>query len=327
MADSIATEILPLRRVGKQGWWILEIRGERDIPGYNPRVIGKGLDDQTYRREIQGDWTAVVGRLVYPEFGPIHCAREPLPFDPELPLILGWDFGGSPWSGTPACAITQPNHYGQLLVYPPVVVGQEETVGILQFAREWVARRLIEEYAEPNGVELDDLKIIHVGDPAGSNPPPKHLVEKHKAAETRTSFETIQLGEKLFAGFDEYGDPIIDERPGLGWLIQKGTPLLSKRLEIMRARLNTNLHGHPALVVDPEATPILDMFQGGYHYHQRADGRYELDPMKNHASHIANALEYAVGGLSWAVAQAQEDEYEGYLPHQGAATWGHRKRD
>jgi hypothetical protein len=323
---NIQTEKLPLRQVGKSGWWVLEIRGERDIPSYNPRVIGKGLDEQTYRREVLGDWTAVLGKLVYPEFGPVHCASTPLPFDPDLPLILGWDVGGSPWSGTPACCITQVNYYGQWLIYPPVTVPEEESVDILDFARDWVAPTLYEGYAEPHGLELEQLKIYHYGDPAGNSKPPKHMTGH--IAEVRSCYETINLGEKWFGEQDEYGDREILEKPGLGWLVQSAEGRLTRRLQTIKTRLGANLKGNPALIVDPDATAILDGFQGGYHYHQRADGRYELDPMKNWWSHIMDALSYAASGLAYCTGQREEEEYGGYNPHAtGAATWGHRRRD
>lgn len=304
VVEKLPSECLPRLRL-RNGWDLLEIRGGRDIPGYDEKVIGHGLDDQTFRREVKGDWTAVVGKLVYPEFGPIHCAAEPLPFDPDLPLILGWDFGGSPWTGTPACIISQVSAHGQWLLYPPVVADPKESVDIWTFAKR-VADEIYEEYAEPFGLRLEDLRIVHYGDPAGANPPPKHLAT-NRGVEARSSYEIIAEGDRTPLHTDrDTGDVVYHERPGFGWVILPGEASVTKRINTVKARLSTIARGAPALLVDPQARYLLDAFQGGYHYHQRDDGRYELDPMKNHWSHGMNALEYAGSRLDMATVDRDE---------------------
>lgn len=275
-------------------WWVYEIRGARDVPGYDPREVGRGLSDSARRREVEGDWSASFGKLVYPEFSSIHVAQESLEFDPSRPLILGWDFGGTPVTGTPACVPTQLNLYGQWLIYPGLVGPEDGTIGIHEFSQQMQAH-LQEEFAAPNGLDLSDLLLVHYGDPAGSYKPP--ATGTNDKAEMRSCYEIIKSGQRSVVGLDDAGNPVVEQRAGTGWVIQRGEVTLSRRMEAMRDRLNRLIGGLPALVVDPEATEIIDAFQGGYHYHQRADGRYELDPQKNHASHTVNALEYVASRL------------------------------
>lgn len=76
----------------------------------------RNLPDGYYTRGLAGkseDWIAVNlaneygftidGKPVHPEYvDSLHCTREPIPFDPKLPIVLGVDYGR-----TPAAAIAQ----------------------------------------------------------------------------------------------------------------------------------------------------------------------------------------------------------------------------
>ncbi len=289
-------------------WGILEIRGMEHTPEYDPDVIGAGMSVQTYRREVLGDWSATTGKVVYPEFGAIHKALDPLPFDPGRPLVCGWDFGGSPTSGTPAFVPTQLNARRQWLVYPPLVPGEQETVGIYEFT-QWVAQYLAEEFAAPAGLALPELKLVHIGDPAGDYHPPRTQGMTSSRLEMRSCYQIIERGLQVVVGHTEFGQPIVEEKPGFGWRVKRGEVTLAKRMEALRSRLTMLVDGGlPALVVDPAAKMIIDGFEGGYHYPQRQDGRYELDPAKNHFSHPMNALEYAASRLGTAFAPEPDDE-------------------
>ena len=50
--------------------------------------------------------------------------------------------------------------------------------------------------------------------------------------------------------------------------------------------------GHPAIVIDPRATLLIEGFSGSYHYPQRRDGTYDSRPKKNLTSHVHDALQY-----------------------------------
>lgn len=297
---------LPLRRT-EDGWYVLEIRGERDVPGYEPREVGRGMSTQTYRREVLGDWTASAGKVVYPEYGDIHEPREALPFDPELPLVLGWDLPAAT-GGTPACVVSQVSHAGQWLLYGSVMPGRDEAIGVWAFG-ERVADYLQREFAAPAGLTVNDLRLVHYGDPAGNAKPLAGSVQSGgKRVEVRSAFDTLRLGEQVLAGHDDDGAPIIQTLPGRGWVIQPGAVSLRERLEAVRGRLMTLLSGGaPALLVDPGATVLREAFRGGYNYAQRTDGQYELDPAKNRYSHPMDAMSYTASRL-FALRSKDEDE-------------------
>ncbi len=319
------TRVLPVRDM-PNGWTVVTCKWDT-VPDYPYAATAAGMDTNTKRQELDLDWSASSGKLVYPDFGDIHKARDPLPFNPDLPLILGWDTGGTAWTGTPACVISQVTALGQWLLYPPVVAPEKRTVGILEFAVEWVARELYEEYAAPYGRQLEHLHLVHFGDPAGNNKPPATLATS-KGAEARSCYEIMRDGDSVHAGWDETtGREILEERAGTGWIVESGEVTVAKRLEVVKARLKMLIGGQPALIVDPDATYLLDAFQGGYSYPQRQDGRYELDPGKNWYSHGMNALEYAASRLSYA--NPDRFEEQSYRPQYGATSGAgtHRRRD
>lgn len=318
-----ATEVLPLRQAG--GWTILEIRGARDIPDYDPVAVGKGMSDQAYRREVQGDWTATAGKLVYPEFGPVHEAVQAIPYDPSRQLVLGWDLPGGN-GGTPACVVTQLSGRGQWLILSDVMPGADETVGIYEFG-ERVAEHLHERYARPHGLEVKDLRMQHFGDPAGQVRPPATVGTATKGQEQRSAFEVLNLGERLFLGTDYRGRDLWETKPGRGWIVEPGEVSLTKRMEAVRARLTTVLPGGlAALVVSPEARWVHEGFAGGYHYPQRADGRYELDPAKNESSHPMDACSYVATRLFAARKAKDEDAWQSREKPQVRAAGRMRER-
>lgn len=273
---------LPLRRTSS-GWYVLEIRGARDIPGYDPREVGRGMSQQTYAREVLGDWTASAGKVVFPEYGDIHESMGLLPYDATRPLLCGWDLPAAT-GGTPAFVATQQTGTGQWLIFGGVQPREEETVGVWEFA-ERVAYYLTEQFCVPAGIDLNKLEMVHYGDPAGQQ---RALGGKGSiATELQSAYDIIRDGETLEVRPGEYV-----HREGWGWDIIPGEVSLRARLEGVRTRLSMNIMGAPALLVDPGATLIREGFRGGYHYHQRADGRYELDPMKNKYSHSFDALGY-----------------------------------
>lgn len=85
----------------------------------------------------------------------VHCAKAPIPFNPVLPLILGFDYGL-----TPACVFAQYTPYGQLQIIDEVF---KKGIGMEQFVDTYVMPKLVNEYGLMRGTEL-----IAVGDPAGN---------------------------------------------------------------------------------------------------------------------------------------------------------------
>lgn len=278
-------QVLPLTRT-KTGWHVLTIHYSA-VPHYDFKDASRGFtSDEDIRRELEIDWTASSGKRVYSQFDRrFHVAIEPLPFDPKQTLYCGLDM-----PGTPAFVPTQLNAYGQWLIYPSLSPSEDETIGVYEFG-EMMADLLQREYAMPYGLDLEDLKVVIIGDPAGAAAPPR---TGQSPKEQRACWDILRRGEELEIGTDEHGRRITERKPGWGWRIVPGAVDLATREAAVRARLATILaDGHAALVVDPRATVVQEAFLGGHHYKQRADGRYELDAFKGYHSHTANACEYA----------------------------------
>jgi hypothetical protein len=298
------TKKLPLTVKGD--WYHLEIRGKRDIPGYDPIQVGRGMPPQTFRREVEGDWTASSGKVVFEEYEEKHEPNCPLPFDPKRPLICGWDLPAAT-GGTPAFIASQLYHTGQWLIYGSILPALEEQPGVWEFG-ERVAEWLTEKFAKPCGLRLEDLKLIHYGDPAGSQ---KGLSGK-TGVEILSAYDILARGDKIETGIDERTyQPKFAERPGRGWYVQPGEVSSIRRVELVKQRLILDVNGAPGLVVAPSATFIRELFRGAYHYKQRSDGQYELDPNKNRHSHVADALMYACSRLH--LQHPQESEMRKYL--------------
>lgn len=291
----MARSVIPVRDL-PTGWTIATLEGRHVIPDYPYEAMAALLDEETRRQELDLDWTATSGKRVYPEFGRLHEAVEPLPHDANRPLVCGWDLPGGN-GGTPAFVPSQLNAFGQWLIYPELVPDEDESIGLYEFG-ERVAQYLHEEFARPSGLPLEKLKTLHYGDPVGNAPLPQTLAASSLRLEKRSAYEVLRLGMRVPAEYDEEtGHARIEEKPGWGWIVQPGEVSLTKRMEAVRARLKLLLSGQPALVVDPQATMVVEGFKGAYHYPQRTDGRYELDPAKNHHSHPMNALEYIASRL------------------------------
>lgn len=274
------------------GWCIGRIHYSI-VPGYDFKGVCEGMSPQAIRQEVEIDWTASAGARIYPEYGPMHLASEPLTFDPDRPLYCGWDFG-SHAGGTPAWVPSQINSFGQWLIFPPIAPLPEHPIGTYDFG-QLVADHLQREYAQPYGKSWKQLKILHFGDPNGNQRPAR---TGQRPEEMATHFDILQHGIKVPLGADDRGEMRYKRKPGFGFKIMGGPVEITERLEAVKARLTMLLPGNlPALVVDPRATVVKDGFSGGYHRKRRADGAYEERPEKNWYSHAFDALAYIAARL------------------------------
>lgn len=279
--------------VATLGWWL--------VPGYDYAKAGEGLSEEARRQEIDIDWTATSGKVVYPEYGREHQALDPLVFDPQRPLYCGWDFGAHE-GGTPAWVPTQVNTFGQWLIFPPLAPTEDRSIGTYDFG-QLVADHLQREYAAPHGLQWRQLKLLHFGDPNGNQRAPR---TGDRPREMVTHFQILNRGLEIPLGPDAKGDMQYERKPGFGFEIQPGPVNVLDRLNAVRARLTLTLPGRlPGLVVDPRATVIRDGFAGGYHFPKRADGSYETHPEKDWFSHSLDALAYVAACLFY---QPEEDE-------------------
>jgi hypothetical protein len=285
-----------------QGWTVLQIHGPSAVPGYDLAAVSEGMSPDMIEREIHLNWATSGDKRVYPEFGRhFHVATEPLEIDPELPLHCGWDPGG-----TPAFVVSQVNRWGQWMLLSSVSPKEDQSIGVYDFVR-MCADHLWTKYAQPYDLELEDLRLVHIGDPAGNQPLPTAGGERREA---RTFYEVLQSGVRIFLGRDEYDQPRYEERPGWGWYVEPGAMGITERLEAVRSRLTRVLPGGiPALVVnaEPDGRIFVEGFSGGYCYRTRSDGRPELDPFKGYYSHTFDALAYVSTKLD-ALPPARGDE-------------------
>jgi hypothetical protein len=287
-------------------------------PDYDLKGVTQGLSEEDIQREIYMNWNASKGVRVYPSFRyEVHVAGERLPFDPDQPLHIGWDFGNEP-----ACAITQLNALGQWQIFPGFHPEANEFDGIYSFA-ERVADHLLREYAAPNDMDVDDLLMVHIGDPAGAAPISQ---AKGRRGAVTTCFDILRRGLEIYQGEDEEtGMPIYEKKPGWGWHLVKGATTIPGRVEAVRNRLNTLLDGYPALIVDPRDEFAISGFLGGYHYHEHQDGFINVrEPKKDHFSHYFDALGYIASRLHARPAPKRDEDDEGmrmppFISHASSA--------
>lgn len=257
-------------------WHIIGV-GFEIVPNYDFEAACKGMGQQEIEAELRRNWSVSHGRVVYPEFSrQLHVAKDPIEPNPRGTYFLGWDL-----PGCPACVITQLNEYGQWLLLGAVVQPENESIGVYEFA-ERVAERLQRVYALPYGLDLDDLKLVHIGDPAGNFPVAR---TGRKRQEVRSAFDVLRRGSRLYMGEDEDGQEIYEERPGWGWHVVSGELTNTKRQEAMRARLTTTLSGGLSSVVAcPTNHPVIDGFASYVHKKiEGMEGMYSREPVKNHA--------------------------------------------
>ncbi len=298
-------------------WFVLTVPW-KVVPGYDYQAACKGMGENEIAMELDINWSVSKGKAVYPEFDvEAHVALSPLVYDPALPLHIGFD-----WLGTPACVISQLNIYGQWLIFPSLSPPESESIGIYEFA-ERVAEHLQRHYGNPHDLQLSEMEMVFIGDPAGNNPPTKTGATKQ---ETASAFEILFRGSRMYLGEDDRGEPVYEERPGWGWRVISGELRIAKRIEAVRARLTTTLkRGLSATVIDPRAEVVKGGFNGGYSYKKYPDDTFAREPTKDHYSHTMDCIAYIASRLFARPANA-EDEEEEMVPQgfTGAASGAHR---
>lgn len=280
----IEERVLPKRHTST-GWCVTRIH-HSSVPGYDIEEARKGLSKASIQTELECNWMASAGKVVYPEFSEtLHIAPHPLPFDPHRQLILGLDV-----PGTPAAIISQINVFDQWCILRNLSPPEDEALGYYEFF-ETLAEVLLREFAEPVDRDLETLNLKFYGDPAGNAPIPK---PGQAPKEARSCFDILRNGIKLTVGVDERGTERVVEKPGWGWHVVPGDVSEVKRIAAVGARLSTLLRGGlPAIQIDPGCRTVIEGFGGAYHYPELSGGRgFEPHPKKDFWSHTMNALEY-----------------------------------
>lgn len=204
---------------------------------------------------VRGEWGVTVqGKLVYPEFTPrIHVAQTPLLPAGPERIIRGWDNTGL----SPAISLSYITPLGQWRVFKEFCF---EDTGIMDAAEAmmvWCLRELHE-----------DCEYRDIGDPAGRS---RDSVKKSPAEYIRQKAR-------------EYGRTIN---------IEDGIQTFKVRREAVAGRLTRMIGGHPAILIDPSCTILIDGFEGGYSYKEIGNtGMFQTEPQDNEYTHIHDAVQY-----------------------------------
>jgi hypothetical protein len=207
-----------------------------------------------------GEYGFVIqGKPIYPEFqDSIHTANEAIPLLPNCTLlIIGNDYGLTPAA---------------------VWVQQDPSDGQYQVIREFVSER---------------LGAVHFGE--------------EQALICKKEFKTVKA-------FEGWGDPAgmgaspIDEQDTpINIVAAKGVPMVAaptndpvlRREAVAGLLTRLTMRGRPALVISPTCRVLRKGMAGGYCYRRlkvSGDERFEEKPLKNHYSHVCEALQYAMVG-------------------------------
>jgi hypothetical protein len=217
-----------------------------------------GRAGRAWKREMEIDWTISSGLPVYvDEFSrSVHVAKSALAYNPNLPLLRGWDFGG-----TPACVFAQCDALGRLYVLGELVTwdgrGNQKQSNIEAFLPLVITK---------TNAEYPGAEVVDYADPAGW-------------AKSQTDGNTCA---QLMALAGVYAQP--------------GPVTWTARQTAMTRALTRMIAGAPAIVFSPAATMVVEGMSGAYKFKQVGDSSTYLEvPEKNAWSHPLDALHYIVG--------------------------------
>jgi len=230
--------------------------------GYYKRISAK-KDPDWVKVYVKGEYGFIIdGKPVFPTFRDrIHSSPTVLAPVPNVPLLLGADFGL-----TPAAAIMQKLYDGRWLVIDEYCT---DATGVRSFAEN------LSIYLQTN---YADCEISGGwGDPAG----------KDGGYENKTAFDLL----------NEYC-PLSRLDPTIKWKeAPSNDPVM--RLEAVRIALDRLVDGEPGILVSPKAKMIRKGFATGYHYKylRSGDGTQTQElPNKNRFSHPMDAVQYCMLG-------------------------------
>lgn len=240
-----------------------------------------GMSEADKRRFIHNKFGAVRdGNPVYSQYLDTRHCVEALKYDPRVPVHMAVDAGN-----TPACVFGQKMPSGQVRVVDEVVIfkpkkdDQLEKLGGKEFGQE-VGAYWNEHFA---GAKLGDKNW---GDPSawfGDSP---------KNAEDRAWIF------KFVAGFNEVAQGVR--------LKMKPAPvkrnLIGPRLEAVREKLKGQIDNQPAYVISDRCKVLREGYNRGYVVvrvqFSTGGGRWKDEPLKNDFSHVHDANQYLVLGLT-----------------------------
>lgn len=217
--------------------------------------LAKGKDQRYIRVYIHGQYGYILsGQPVFGSFeDSYHVATKVLEPDPRLPIHIGMDFS------IVGCVIGQVNALGQLRILDELT--SEGLMGIRQFCVNRLLPLLRTKYF--------GMQVSGFGDPAGNSRTP---------TDESTCFEIL------------HGADV-----GLNGIVGAPSNNLSARIDPVEHFLTGNWKGEPNFLLSPNCKLLRKALNGAYYYEKEkaASGEtYKTVPVKNYASHVADALEY-----------------------------------
>jgi hypothetical protein len=216
--------------------------------------LAKGKDEMYTRIYVHGQYGYLVsGKPVFSSFRDnVHVSPHILEPMKGVDVLIGFDFGLQP-----ACAIGQITPLGQLRVLDELV---SDGMGLRQFCENQLLPLLRKKYFGMN--------VMGFGDPSG-------------VARAATDETTC---------FDILHSPDI----GLTNIQPAPTNAIIPRVQAVEFFLNKMNFGDPSFILSPNCHFIRKAMNGAYHYDKDPKGsgdEYKPMPVKNFASHVADALE------------------------------------
>jgi hypothetical protein len=183
-----------------------------------------------------------------------HVSRTPLPIDPNLPVIIGHDFGR-----TPAAVFMQQRYDGRIYILREAV-GFD--IGLKSFNTKFTKPIINNVFKNNPGV--------FVGDPAGV---------RQSDTDDNTCFKELKVAFPRTAGYHvkpaATNDPIV-------------------RINALGEALSQFPDGDPLVVIDPSCKWIIEGLRSKYRYAKKQGHEaYHEKPDKNNWSHVVEACQYA----------------------------------
>lgn len=227
----------------------------KHLPKNYYKNLAKGKDEMYTRIYIHGQYGYLVsGKPVFQSFRDnIHVAPHVLEPMKGIDILIGLDFGLQP-----ACTIGQLTPLGQLRILDELV---SDGMGIRQFCLNQLLPLLRQKYFGMN--------VMGFGDPSGVSRAP---------TDESTCFDILHSAEI-----------------GLSNIVDAPTNAITPRVGAVEVFLNKMYAGEPGFVLSPNCHFIRKAMNGAYHYDKDPKGsgeEYKPMPVKNFASHVADALEY-----------------------------------
>lgn len=217
-----------------------------------------GKDENWIKVYIDAEYGTVMdGKPVYPQFkDSLHVADGELWPIAKLPVVLAFDFGG-----TPAAVFMQQTSIGQVRILEEVITEHSDIAEL----SEMVLPKLNTKYAK--------CPIYITGDPAGRN---------RSETDSTAAFDIL---DEVFESVEN----VVEIEPCETNVPVKRQGAVKKHLKRLVGR------GEAGLLVSKECRMIRKGFNGGYRFKRvlvSGEAKYREEPDKNKYSHGHDAVQY-----------------------------------